>query len=268
MENQNYKNLNDMVDYIENNLINKIDISELATIVGISANSLQRIFNFLTGITIIEYIKKRRLSKAYEEIKHTNTNIFDIAIKYQYNSTIAFDRAFKREFGITPMECRQRKLIYQQFPILIFKNDEQYKMLDYQIKDMPEIEIYYYQTETSRKEDYLYKIRELYDYLKEKKIHEKLKKEEQYAISSYDGKNHSYIVGSKTKYTSNYKMKIPSGKYAIFEVGTREQKDIINMEKNIYGKWLKSTNIDINNNFSLEYYKGDNCYLCFLIVNE
>ena len=59
-ENENYKNLNNMVTYIEDNLINDIDMNKLAEIVGISVNSLQRIFTFMTGITITEYIKKRR----------------------------------------------------------------------------------------------------------------------------------------------------------------------------------------------------------------
>ena len=104
IENENYKNLNNMIKYIENNLVNEIEIKKLAEIVGISSNSLQRIFTFITGITITEYIKKRRLSKAFEEIKNTNSKIIDIAIKYQYNSTIAFDRAFKRNFGITPVK--------------------------------------------------------------------------------------------------------------------------------------------------------------------
>lgn len=58
-ENENYKNLNNMVSYIEDNLINDINMDKLAKIVGISENSLQRIFTFMTGITITEYIKKK-----------------------------------------------------------------------------------------------------------------------------------------------------------------------------------------------------------------
>lgn len=193
--------------------------------------------------------------------------IIDIAIKYQYNSAIAFDRVFKKNFGITPIECRKKDITYKQFPIIIFKNENKYNILDYQIKYIEEKEIYYYKTETDKKVDLLYKIRELYNYLKENGIHEKLKKEEQYAIYNYDGECHYYMVGSKTKYTSNNKLKIPAGKYAIFEVGTREQKDIVNIENEIYLKWLKSTNINIDPKFSLEYYKGENCYICLLIAN-
>lgn len=265
MDNINYNNLNNIVKYIENNLINEINMNELAKIVGISKNSLQRIFVFMTGITITEYIKKRRLSKAFEEIKTTNTKIIDIALKYQYSSTITFDRAFKKEFNITPMECREKDITYKQFPIITFNNNNQYQILNYEIKELEEVEIYYYKTETDKKIDKLYKIRELYNYLKEEGIHQKFKQEEQYVISGYKDKKYYYIVGSKTKYTSNKRIKIPGGKFAIFEVKTREQEDIVELSKIIHSRWEKSTNIKINNEFHLEYYKGEKCYICLLI---
>lgn len=48
MNNINYDNLNKMIKYIEDNLENNIDIRTLSRIVGVSSNSLQRIFTFLT----------------------------------------------------------------------------------------------------------------------------------------------------------------------------------------------------------------------------
>lgn len=266
MENINYDNLNKMVRYIEDNLENDIYMDNLAKIVGISANSLQRIFTFISGISIAEYIKKRRLSKAFEEIKTTDIKIIDVALKYKYNSNISFNRAFKKVFGVTPTECRENNIAYKQFPILEFKREEQYQPLNYEIKYLEEKEIYYYKTKTNKEIDLLYKIRELYNYLKENYIHEKLKKEEQYAMSFYENGTNYYAVGSETKYTSKEKMKIPSGSYVVFEVGSREQEDIVNLEKKIYSKWIKSTNINISQDFSLEYYVGENCYLCIPIV--
>lgn len=118
MNNINFDNLNKMIQYIENNLKNNIDINDLSKLVGVSSNSLQRIFSFLTEMSIVEYIKKRRLSKAFEEIKTTNLKIIDIAFEYQYNSAISFDRSFKKAFGITPMECREKNVTFKQFPII------------------------------------------------------------------------------------------------------------------------------------------------------
>lgn len=266
MDNINYDNLNEMVEYIERNLENDICMNDLAKIVGISINSLQRIFTFMSGVSISEYIKKRRLSKAFEEIKSTDIKIIDAALKYKYNSNISFNRAFKKLFGVTPMECRENNIPYKQFPIITFNKKEQYQPLNYEIRHLEEKEIYFYKTETNKRIDLLYKIRELYNYLKENGIHEKLKKEEQYAISFYDNGVIHYAVGSKTRYTSEEKTKIPAGEYVIFEVGTREQMDIVNLKKSVYSIWLKSTNININEDFTLEYYVGENCYLCVPIV--
>ena len=66
----NYKVLNEMVKYIENHLDEEIDFDKLCKITGMNIFILERIFNFLTGITLKEYIKKRRLSAAFEEIKN------------------------------------------------------------------------------------------------------------------------------------------------------------------------------------------------------
>lgn len=266
MNNINYDNLNKMMRYIEDNLENDIDINTLSRIVGVSANSLQRIFTFLTDISIVEYIKRRRLSKAFEEIKSTNKKVIDIAFKYQYNSVISFDRAFKKLFGVTPMECRKNNIKFKQFPMIIFDKKEQYQPFNYEIQYIDEQEIYCYKTQTNKNIDLLYKIRELYNYLKQNDIHQKLKKEEQYAISFYENGVTYYAVGSKTKYTSEEKLKIPAGRYIIFEVGSREQKDIVNLERDIYSRLIKSTNVKINKEFTLEYYVGENCYLYIPIV--
>ena len=74
----NFNCLNKMTEYIENNLDNKIDFNELSKITNSNIFILERIFMFLTNMTITEYIKKRRLSKAFEEIRNTNSKIIDI----------------------------------------------------------------------------------------------------------------------------------------------------------------------------------------------
>lgn len=94
-----YDSLNKLIETIEKNLEAPIDYNELAKIIGTSAYAMQRIFVFLTGITLTEYIRKRRLSKAAEELKRTDSKIIDIAIKYQYDSPISFTNAFKKMYG-------------------------------------------------------------------------------------------------------------------------------------------------------------------------
>ncbi len=101
-----YDNLNKVIDTIEKQLTSEINYDELAKIVGISSYSLQRTFSFLTGMTLTEYIRKRRLSKSAEEIKETKEKIIDIALKYQYDSPVSFSNAFKKMHGISPKGAR------------------------------------------------------------------------------------------------------------------------------------------------------------------
>ena len=135
----NFEYLNRMVKYIEENLINDIDYKKLAKIVGVSEYNLQRIFMFLTNISLAEYIRKRRLSNAYEELKTTDIKIVDLAVKYRYDSQISFARAFKNMFGITPSECKTSNIEYKQFPIIKFNNtNEVCEELNYEIKEIEE----------------------------------------------------------------------------------------------------------------------------------
>jgi len=72
-----------------------------------SSRQLSRIFEMVTGATLGEYLRWSRLSRAMYEIKYSDAQILDIAIKYQYESQEAFTRIFRSVFGITPGECRK-----------------------------------------------------------------------------------------------------------------------------------------------------------------
>lgn len=85
----------ELIKYIETHLTEKIDYNELAKILSVSEQSMQRIFIFITNMSLSEYIRKRRLSKAYEELKSSDIKIMDLAIKYQYESETSFTRSFK-----------------------------------------------------------------------------------------------------------------------------------------------------------------------------
>ena len=63
-------------------------------------------FSILAGVKLSEYIRRRRLTLAAFELSNFNVRIFDIAIKYGYNSPDSFARAFQEFHGITPSEAR------------------------------------------------------------------------------------------------------------------------------------------------------------------
>ncbi len=100
------KNMNAAMQYIEDNLTHEIDFKEVAKIAYCSEYHFKRMFSFLAGISLSEYIRCRRLTLAAFELKNSDTKVIDVAIKYGYNSPDSFSRAFQNLQGITPSEAR------------------------------------------------------------------------------------------------------------------------------------------------------------------
>ena len=256
----NFEYLNEMIEYIEKNLTEEIEYKELAKIVGVSEYNLQRIFIFLTNISLSEYIRKRRLSKAFEELKTTNIKIIDLALKYQYESNISFSRAFKKLFGIMPSECKTNNKQFKLFPILKFNDNDNYRELNYEIKEIDTIQIYCKKIASYRHDDSLYKIRKLYKEIKENGLYKKFNEVGQYGVSFSRDNEYIYLVGCKIKYKDTEKFIIKKGKYAVFNVGSREQKDIVKTDNEIYSRWFPSTNYNIMEDMNIELYTENNCY--------
>ena len=74
------------IDYIEDNLTNELSAEEIARPMNISAFYYQRIFTMITGFSVGEYIRGRRLSVAGSELASTDNKIIDIALKYGYDT--------------------------------------------------------------------------------------------------------------------------------------------------------------------------------------
>lgn len=90
------------IDYIENHLLEEIHNQELGKESAISPFYLQKGFKVMTGITISEYIRNRRLYLAALELILNDDKIIDVALLYGYESAESFTRAFSRFHGISP----------------------------------------------------------------------------------------------------------------------------------------------------------------------
>ena len=250
-----------MVEYIEKNLDNEIDYNEISKITNTNIFILERIFMFLTNMTIIEYIKKRRLSKAFEEIRNTNLKIIDIAFKYQYNSASSFNRAFKQLFNITPTECRNGLGKYKIIPKLNFeyvKNDYNF---DYEIKTLDTIFLYCYHITAKKHSDLLYKIRQLYKKVKMNGYYKEFNEFGMYGIFVKEDELFHYYLGSTKYYQNLEKYVIDKSNYAIFKLISKNQDDIVDLEKKIDMQFIPSTNYKIKNNLKIELYKDNCCYI-------
>ena len=113
--------LNNIIEYIERNLDATLDIDELSKVAYSSRYHFQRVFHALTGFTVTEYIRNRRLTLAAEELVATDKKVIDIALKYDYESPEAFTKAFKRLHGISPSALRKLNGKIKAFPKISFQ---------------------------------------------------------------------------------------------------------------------------------------------------
>ena len=125
------KGMNDVLEFIEDNLSQPIRYESLSKIVGCSVYEFSRIFSFMAGMPVSEYIRRRRLSQAVFDIQSGSEKMIDIALKYGYESPTAFTRAFKELHGTTPMSARRQGITLKNYPpisfVLTIKGVEQMK---------------------------------------------------------------------------------------------------------------------------------------------
>ena len=130
--------MNKALEYIEENLTDELDYSQISKIAFCSEYHFKRMFSFLAGISLSEYIRRRRLTLAAIELKNKNLRIIDIAVKYGYISADSFSRAFQNLHGILPSEARKEDAQIKAYPKMTFQlsikggNEMNYKIVEKQ----------------------------------------------------------------------------------------------------------------------------------------
>ncbi|MDM5335091.1 AraC family transcriptional regulator [Ureibacillus composti] len=109
---------NNLMDYIETHLTEEISGKDISKIVGLSDYHFKRMFSYMAGMSLNEYIKNRRLSVANVELIN-GAKVTDIAYKYGYQSIEGFSRAFREWCGFLPSEVTKNK-IQKSFPKFTF----------------------------------------------------------------------------------------------------------------------------------------------------
>jgi len=108
------------LQYIEDNLTEDIKTEDICQALYCSKSSLEKLFKYVTNMSIRDYIIRRRMSKAAREIlgAKEEASFLDLAVKYGYGSNEAFTRAFKSVWHVTPSEYRNNPARYELFPAL------------------------------------------------------------------------------------------------------------------------------------------------------
>lgn len=129
------RSLQDAIDYMEDNILEKINYEDAAKHVYMSSYNFHRYFSMITGFTPNEYIRNRRLSMAGQEIAISNNKVIEVAMKYGYESVESFTKAFVRFHGVTPNVVKHHGGNLKSFNRLIIKVKlEGGTLMDYRIE--------------------------------------------------------------------------------------------------------------------------------------
>lgn len=101
------ESLQKAINYMEDHLLDEIKIEDIAFQANASSFHFQRTFSVLTNVSVGDYLRRRRLTLAAEELLRTEEKVIDIANKYGYDTPEAFTKAFRRQHGVSPSEARK-----------------------------------------------------------------------------------------------------------------------------------------------------------------
>lgn len=128
--------MKDALERIEQKLEGRLNIEEIAKAACVSPFHFQRVFLILTGMTVAEYTRKRKLTLAAQELAMTSSKVIDVTLKYGYDSPESFTKAFRKIHGVPPSEARNPGVSLKAFPRISFHlslkgdQDMEYKILD------------------------------------------------------------------------------------------------------------------------------------------
>lgn len=251
--------LNEACNYIENNIENEIDIKEIARITNQSTDSINRFFVSMLGITIKEYIRKRRLSLAVYDLQNSDEKITDIAFKYGFNSYDSFCKAFLNQHNVTPTQAKNPSCEVNIFPPATFEiNVKGAQKIKFKICDLEEFEVYgisknfnCQSSDRFKQEKEMWSID--YEHYPEK------------ICQGYDGiwygifENGKYSIARKKEdigFSGLEKIKIKSGKYAVFttDKGGYAGDELSKTHDLIFNSWLKDTQYNIKHEYIIEVF--------------
>jgi AraC family transcriptional regulator len=112
--------LNDALTYIEDNLDGEISYDKAARLAYSSVYQFQRMFSYIAGIPLSEYIRRRRMTKAAFDLQQ-GAKVLDVSLRYSYDSPTAFNRAFQSVHGVTPSAAQKPDTVLKSFPRIGFQ---------------------------------------------------------------------------------------------------------------------------------------------------
>lgn len=277
--------MNEVIEYIENNLENEIDMNKIASISCYSQTTFQRMFSIICDLPLSEYIRRRRLTQAAFDLQNNDIKIIDIALKYGYSSPETFTRAFSALHGVSPTASKNAGVSLQAYPRISFqlalKGDAP---INYRIEFKEAFTVYGIERIISMANGENWNAAPAF--WNEIALNGELDKLVQSANQPFEGNglnplnviNSHYYTGNETipymifamktekSNTEGYKtVNVPSSMWAVFksDIHTFEgtSKAIANLTKRVFSEWLPAAKYTKLEMFELELtYKLENMY--------
>lgn len=250
-----YVALNQITKYIDEHLEEKIAYENLAMMMGVNVYTMQRIFSLMVGLTLADYIRKRRLSNAGYDLYEGNCKVMDVAIKYGYENATSFSRAFEAFHGIKPsMVSKMSKL--KNYPRVIFnENVVVTSALEYEIKELDELKLFGVSAKVNN--DNVKEIAPKFFREMEDKYSSELGLVK-YAMLEYEDVERDicskyYVLFDKEK-EGLEKISIAASKWLSFRINSQEPREIQEMIEKFYGEFFPSCKYNLRDLPELEYY--------------
>ena len=262
--------MNLSLNYIEQHLTEEISNTELASIVCCSPYHFTRMFSFISGITLSEYIRRRRLTMATFELQNSDIKIIDLANKYGYNSPTAFNRVFQSLQGVSPTVARNKGICLKSYPKMSFlisvKGDIN---LSYRIEDKQNFTVIGLKERMNTvngNEDFN-RITEMWAKLTEEQASKILSLSNSKingligVSANNNGNEFDYYIATTTDVSNEdnlIKLEIPVSTWAIFGCVGALPNSIIEVWKRIFTEWFPSSGYENSDLPCIEVYSdGD-----------
>ena len=263
--------MNCAMDYIERNLDGEIDQAKAAQIAACSEFHFQRMFVFITGVTVSEYIRRRKMTAAAFDLMNGDARVLDIALKYGYESPTSFNRAFQAVHGVSPSRVRNEGISLTSYPRITFTlSVKGEKAMDYKIVTKEPFRIVGYAThEQMTMEDCFEKVPAFWQKVAAQGGMEKL-------CALMSGKEPNGILGVSScdngTYTGYYiavasdapvpegmeEYTLPRTTYAVFEAVGPMPTAIQEVQQRIISEWLPSSGYEYAPAADIEVYPAGN----------
>lgn len=268
-----------VIDELETQLKEDIDMETFIQKSFYSKSHFYRIFDAMIGVSIGEYIIKRRLSCAVTEVCMTKRRIFDIALDYGFASQEVFTRACQREFHSPPGRLRSHAngiKLYEKINVIERIEDRRDLLRDYRAEIVVDsgYTLWGYEAVVRPGSDSIKKLWQKFMKDRDKVIISEVDKVFgvcEFAPNVTENDDFRYYFGSLGKVRQNnsktikeiIRKDIPASKYVriYYEPEKRSLKDTYSM---FYGIWLPISGLKLEPKDTLEIYhlKNDCMEIC------